>query len=118
VWNVSAGKRDLKPSGLGDLNKREVGQIQRTVDIAGRSLDVVGSAAKGERRDAGLDLPYGKGFGTKSDIDYTTAASNAQNFQNLPLPGLDEHGVLKGVPDKGTTSIRFEPGHRPRMVEN
>ncbi|MBB5356833.1 RHS repeat-associated protein [Rhodanobacter sp. ANJX3] len=89
---------------LGDLTADEVGQIQGVVDQAGRPLDVVGSAANGSRTAA-------------SDIDYTTANANIENFEGLEgdLPGIDpEHGVLRGYADPNVgPSIRFEPGIRP-----
>ena len=98
-------------SGLGDLTRGEAKAIQGVVNQAGRPLDVVGSAASGTRRGVGTDLPIGKGPGTRSDIDYTTAASNVGNFNGLQqkLSGLAPHGILKGTPEKELPSIRFEP---------
>ncbi|GAB3309988.1 RHS repeat domain-containing protein [Luteimonas notoginsengisoli] len=99
------------PSRFGDLTKAEAKAIQSVVNQAGRPLDVVGSAASGTRRGVGTDLPIGKGPGTRSDIDYTTAGSNSGNFDGLQqnLPSLAPHGILQGAPDAGLPSIRFEP---------
>jgi len=92
---------------LGDLTPEEIKQIQDVVDAAGRPLDVVGSAARGTRD-------------VSSDIDYTTAGANHQEFDGLAdsLPGLDPgHGLLKGGQDRDMgPSIRFEPGNDPRFV--
>jgi RHS repeat-associated protein len=106
-------------SGLGDLTNQEVGQIQRTVNEAQRPLEVVGSAARGERRGVGTDLPIGKGPGTRSDIDYTTAGANHGNFDGLEsqLPSANpETPILRGTGDpfQGPV-IRFEPGEPPQL---
>ncbi len=92
-------------SGLGDLTNDEVDQIQDAVDKAGRPVDVVGSAAKGERKEG-------------SDIDYTTSSANEPYFDKDSLAEIDEHGILSGVPDVGTESIRFEPNQKPKKVDN
>ena len=80
----------------GDLTATESSQIQNVVNQANRPLDVVGSAARGERV-------------LGSDIDYTVAPANVPYFDDFPddLPGLDSHGLLQGSPDG--PSIRFEP---------
>jgi len=95
---------ELGADTLGDLTADEAGQIQNVVDQAGRPLDVVGSAARGARQ-AG------------SDIDYTTANSNIENFDGLQeqLPSIDpDHGILRGNADPfDGPSIRFEPGGTP-----
>ena len=49
-------------------------------------LHVVGSAARGERRNVGTDLPIGKGENTRSDIDVLIGHSSKQNF-----PGADSN---------------------------
>jgi hypothetical protein len=67
---------------------------------------VVGSAAQG-LRNAG------------SDIDYTTANANYENFGDLEmqLPSIDEHGLLRGYADPSIgPSIRFEPGVTPNFI--
>jgi hypothetical protein len=91
---------DYLPSGLGDLTRGEVNQIQNVVDQAGRPLYVVGSAARGAR-------------GPGSDIDYVTSPGNLQYiqpFQNQ-LPGIDpKTGVFPGVPNPNIgPSIPFFP---------
>jgi YD repeat-containing protein len=45
-WFANAFKWGNRASGLGDLTKAEVKEIQKIVDEAGRPLDVVGSAAR------------------------------------------------------------------------
>ena len=54
---------------LGDLTAREIREIQSVVDETGRELFVVGSAARGERRNIGKSLPFAKGSWGRSDID-------------------------------------------------
>jgi RHS repeat-associated protein len=106
--------------GLGDLTKAETKQIQKAVNSAGRPLDVVGSAAQGTRRGVGSNLPIGKGPGTKSDIDFTTANANFDNFNGIKdrLPNIDpNHGLLRGPADPAIgPSIRFEPKSNPKFV--
>jgi len=104
----------------GDLRNGEVDQIQGVVDEAGRPLDVVGSAARGERRGVGSDAPIGKGPGTRSDTDFTTAPSNMGNFEGLEggLPNADpQTPILNGTPETGNPSIRFEPNVPPEFID-
>ena len=63
----------LPGTGLGDLTPEEITQIQAVVDDAQRPLEVVGSAARGERKGVGLNIAPCKGV--KSDIDYAIAPS-------------------------------------------
>ena len=106
-------------SGLGDLTGAEVRSIQGTVNQAGRSLDVVGSTARGERRFPGSDLPIGKGAGTRSDIDYLVPHGNVPYYESTglykDLP--DNQGIIAGIynPFQGP-SIRFEPFSEPFFI--
>ena len=107
-------------SGLGDLTLPEVQQIQAVVDEAGRPLEVVGSAARGERRGIGTDLPIGKGDEGRSDIDYLIPHGSAYHYEGLyeSLPSIDpKGGPMFGVhnPFIGP-AIRFEPGAAPYFV--
>jgi RHS repeat-associated protein len=117
----AATKRWLgrRPSGLGDLTKHEVKAIQGVVTEAGRPLEVAGSAARGQRRGVGSDLPIGKGSGTQSDIDYLIPPGSVPHFRDLAsqLPGLDQGGVIIGThnPFIGP-AIRFEPGGAPSFI--
>ena len=99
---------------FGDLTKSEIRKIQNVVDEAGRPLEVVGSAAKGSRRNPGSKLPIGKGKGTKSDIDFLVPPSSLDNFTDLvnKLPEIDPNtGIIPGVHNpKLGPGIRFEPG--------
>jgi RHS repeat-associated protein len=107
---------------LGDLSEEEARQIQAVVDDAGRPLEVVGSAARGERRNPGTDLPFGKGEGTRSDIDYAIAPSSIEYFNDVNaanrLPDVDpHHGLPPSLhsPHDGP-SIRFAPGEDPQFI--
>lgn len=104
----SEEEKPKKPEGekLGDLTPEEIQEIQDAVDEAGRPIDVVGSAARGERSEG-------------SDIDHTTAPSSIPYFNDSDLPGIDkDDGILQGAPEKNKRSIRFEPGAKPRIVDN
>jgi hypothetical protein len=105
---------------LGDLTSAEVQQIQKTVDEAGRPIEVGGSAASGTRRGVGSDLPIGKGEGTKSDIDYLAPPNSIKYFEDTEtqLPGLDPNsGIIPGTgnPYIGPY-IRFEPNAKPVTI--
>jgi RHS repeat-associated protein len=107
VGRLSSAKR-------GDLSRREQGQIQDVVDAAGRPITVVGSAARGERRNRWKPwLPFGKGPGGRSDIDYAAPRSSLPYFDDQldRLPGLDpSHGIIPGPHDPNIgPGIRFEP---------
>lgn len=101
------GEEGEKCKNCGDLTEEEIGQIQEVVDKAGRPLDVVGSAAKGKRKEG-------------SDIDYIVGPSSKDHYQGLDgdLPSIDPtHGIIPGVhnPHQGP-SVRFEPGTRPHFI--
>lgn len=106
LWNENTEDEQISCP-LGDLTEEEVEQIQKVVDEAGRPLDVVGSSARGERKEG-------------SDIDYVVPPSSLDHYDGLEadLPSIDpNHGVIPGVhnPYQGP-SIRFEPGARPKFV--
>lgn len=105
-------------SGLGDLTVNEVEQIQRVVDSASRPLTVVGSAARGTRRNPETDLPIGKGEGTRSDIDYLGSPSSMPYFEQTgllyKLPSLAPEGLIEGLHmSSDGPGIYFEPGIPP-----
>jgi RHS repeat-associated protein len=87
----NAGPARGKGPQLGDLTSEEIKRIQGVVDLAERPLEVIGSAARGERRNIGTDLPIGKGAGTRSDIDYLVPLSSMGNYRGLVgnLPSVD-----------------------------
>ncbi len=99
--------------GYGDLSPKEIEDIQVATNRAGRPIHVGGSAASGNRRFPGSDLPIGKGPNTKSDIDYIIPHSSKEWW--LPhvndLPGLDPSlGPIFGVPNPHQGPfISFEP---------
>jgi RHS repeat-associated protein len=85
---------------MGDLSPSEIGQIQSVVNQAGRPIEVVGSAARGQRRPS-------------SDIDYIAPPSSLEYFRGLEgrLPRIDpEHGIIPGIGNRNIGPvIRFEP---------
>jgi hypothetical protein len=128
---------------LGDLTPDEVRQIQRVVDdlqgqidaelgpgVGDAELSVVGSAARGERRGVGTDLPIGHDppgapGTTRSDIDYVAPRSLEDFFQSgfatpdeqLPQRSLPGFHDFQGTPFFGDPrpgpSILFRPGQDP-----
>jgi hypothetical protein len=105
---------------LGDLTTAEIREIQAVVDEAGRPLEIVGSAARGTRREIGTGLPIGKEAGMRSDIDYLAHPQYHPHFKGLEggLPSIDpKTGLIPGVhnPFMGP-AIRFEPGVSPFYV--
>ncbi|MCP3888577.1 MAG: RHS repeat-associated core domain-containing protein [Desulfobulbaceae bacterium] len=105
LWNEKT--KEGEQCEVGDLTDDEVEQIQNVVDDAGRPLDVVGSSAKGKRKE-------------NSDIDYVVGPSSSDHYRGKEgdLPGIDpEHGIIPGThnPYQGP-SIRFEPRTRPQYV--
>jgi len=120
-------------SGLGDLTRAEVAQIQRVVDgMGGGGLVVGGSAARARRRNPGRRwLPIGKGPGTRSDIDYFAWSRHLGRVDDLALPEVAHHGVVnldsvvvydrqREVDIKEAIAnkpfIVFQPGERPRLA--
>jgi hypothetical protein len=92
-------RRAAQPN-VGDLTTDEIQQIQSVVNEAGRPLEVVGSAARGNRTPA-------------SDIDYLVPPSSMRYYDGLQgkLPGVDpKHGMIPGVGNANIGPvIRFEP---------
>ncbi|MCG8321929.1 MAG: hypothetical protein MI921_20700 [Cytophagales bacterium] len=82
-------------------------------------MEIVGSAAKGSRRNPGSKLPIGKEKGTKSDIDFLVPPSSLDNFTDLvnKLPEIDPNtGIIPGVHNpKLGSGIRFEPGGKSQL---
>jgi len=111
-------KSPTAKTGLGDLTKGEVTNIQEVVNKAERPIEVVGSAATGNRRGIGSNNPIGKGVGTKSDIDYLAPPSSIPYFPQAKLPGIDpKTGIVPGYgnPFIGPV-IRFEPFTKPEFI--
>ncbi len=109
---VSTKLSSGKTTGMGDLTKTEISQIQAEVNQAGRPIEIVGSAAKGTRRNVGTNLPTGKGAKTQSDIDYISPPSSIPYFNQSNLPLIDPNtGIIPGVSNTNIGPfIRFEPG--------
>lgn len=128
---------------IGDLTATEQRQVQSVVDRMQRDMDrrfgsgeipveisVVGSAARGERRNVGSDLSIGHGSGTRSDIDYLAprqleplfnAAHRNSPYQvdelpHLDLPSFDRfQGLMTGAPHSGAPEIVFRAGQEPEI---
>ena len=108
---------------LGDLTPSEVSRIQAAADRLGSDIYVVGSAAKGERRGIGTDLPIG-GFGTsksgtRSDIDYVVRDGVDDRANRLDLPDVDPGFGVRGVDYinlDASPAVRFSPGRPPELL--
>lgn len=108
---------------VGDLRPAEVAQIQAAADKLGQDIYVVGSAAKGERRGVGTDLPmseYGKPkAGTRSDIDYSVKSGADDAADKLGLPDVDGSFGVRGVDYinlDSSPAVRFSPGKPPEYL--
>lgn len=114
---MTKGRSNAK-SGLGDLTKGEVKNIQKAVNDAGRPVEVVGSAATGTRRGVGSNNPIGKGSGTRSDIDYVAPPSSIPYIQQGKLPSIDpKTGIIPGYANPFQSPIiRFEPNAKPIFI--
>jgi RHS repeat-associated protein len=106
---------------LGDLTLDEIRRIQQVVDKAGRPLEVVGSAARAERRGVGTKRPIGKGPGTRSDIDYLVPPGSLDYFKGLDgqlpsfnglIPGMHNPFIGPGIRFEPHTAPVFRPGAR------
>lgn len=138
AWLMDGKDASIAPAKLGDLTADEISAIQKIVDTAGQHsprgqderLYVVGSAAKGERRNKGTSLPMShpfinglqKGPYTRSDIDYLVPPGQKQSWipnfaHRLPDLGYLPNGrkdVLAGEwhPEAGP-AILFRPFTEP-----
>ncbi len=109
---------------VGDLTADEMVQIQAAANRLGDDIYVVGSAARGERRHVGSDLPlarFGGGKdGTRSDIDYAVRLDLDDAANRLSLPDVDPSFGVRGLDylnlDSGP-AIRFSPNRAPAYVE-
>jgi hypothetical protein len=98
---------------VGDLTPEETAQIQAVVDREGVVVAVGGSAARGERRNAGTAMPYGKGDSSKSDIDFWFEDPKTFGRVSGQLPGFDGKPLLS-FPYPG---IYFSPGRPPLALK-
>lgn len=108
---------------LGDLTPSEVAKIQAAADELGADLYVVGSAAKGARRNVGSDLPLaefgGSKIGTRSDIDYAVKTGLDDAASALKLPDMDSSWGVRGVGYlnlDNSPAVRFSPGKAPELL--
>jgi RHS repeat-associated protein len=119
VKGISA-MREVPHIAGGDLNYKEIAAIQKVVNEVERPLEIGGSAAKGTRRGVNTTDPVGKGYGTRSDIDYLVSPNYIPDFKpyQTQLPGIDPKSGL--IPGYGNTYmgpfIRFEPNAPPTFV--
>lgn len=115
---------------LGDLRPHEVRDIQNVVEEAQRRMDrvlqsvgaapgelpvdivVVGSAARGARRNPDTQLPFGKGPHTRSDIDYAVPdrAVSEHVFTEQGLSRPDE-AFWRGLPGFDTRTVGGQLHH-------
>ncbi len=109
---------------LGDLRPHEIARIQAAADELGHDLYVVGSAAKGARRNVDTDLPLaqfgGTKAGTRSDIDYAVRADLDDLANQLDLPDVDGSWGVRGVDFlnlDNSPAIRFSPGRAPEFLD-
>lgn len=90
-------------SNEGTLTEDEREALQSIADRFNTALDVVGSRGAGKGRNVGTDLPFGKGEGTRNDIDVRvdgqreieTRGALSDALYNL-LPGVSVSSRLLG----------------------
>lgn len=116
---------------LGDLTLDEIKKIQEIVDELNEPIFVVGSAAKGKRRNIGSGFPMGKGDERRSDIDYLSPLSlrnldteleRLDLFNQLPeidnWSGNYNHGVLEeDLVLSSAPTIFFTPFSNPISIK-
>ena len=85
-------------SETGTLTAAEAAEIQAIADRYGTTIDVVGSRAEGLGRNIETDFPVGKGWWTRSDIDFRIDASDPQVKDLID----DLNGVGNGAGSAGT----------------
>jgi hypothetical protein len=122
---------DRPPADFHDLSNEEIAMIQNAVDTLGHEVFVVGSAAKGVRRNKGSQAPLGKGENSRSDIDYmlptltTEEEQRAREFlRNVDpavfslFPDMDKkHGFILSPPITTTLRLMFSPKRPPIYLE-
>lgn len=120
---VISGTTVASVAKLGDLRPTEIAQIQAAVEELGQDLYVVGSAAKGMRRNIDSDLPLaqfgGSKANTRSDIDYAVANGYDDAASALNLPDMDPGWGVRGVDYltlDNSPAIRFSPGKDPEFL--
>jgi len=121
---VVAAQPAAQAARLGDLRPNEIARIQAAADTLGEDLYVVGSAAKGARRNVDTDLPLadfgGSKAGTRSDIDYAIRNGADDAASELDLPDMDSSWGVRGVDYlnlDNSPAIRFSPGRAPQMLD-
>ncbi|NUP07520.1 MAG: methyltransferase domain-containing protein [Polyangiaceae bacterium] len=110
---------------LGDLRPHEIEAIQRGADQLGEDIYVVGSAAKGQRRNLDTDLPFKDLNGglskhkTRSDIDYAVRNGADDAADKLGLPDVDPEYGVRGIDYinlKNSPAIRFGLNKPPEFL--
>ena len=102
---------------LGDLTPDEIERLQEIADEFGEPICVFGSAARGERRGIGTDLPIGSKSepGTRSDLDLGIPGHMRGGPMEEALKrefGRDidrRHGILRYFPPAGPNEIEIAP---------
>jgi len=95
----------------GALTEGERQALQRIADQFGVTIDVVGSRGAGNGRNVETDLPFGKGDGTRSDIDV-----RIDGQVEIDTRGALSDALYNAVPGVSVGS-RLPGGSRPPFVE-
>ena len=95
----------------GTLTEAEQEALQQIADLFQTTIDVVGSRGAGKGRNIDTDLPFGKGTGTRSDIDV-----RIDGQREIDLRGALSDALYNDVPGV-SVGPRLLGGSRPPCIE-
>jgi len=95
----------------GALTELERQELQRIADQFNTTIDVVGSRGAGDGRNIDTDLPFGKGDGTRSDIDMRIDGQLEIDTRGALSDAL--YNTVPGV----SVGPRLPGGSRPPFIE-
>lgn len=95
----------------GTLTEAEREVLQQIADLFQTTIDVVGSRGAARGRNIETDLPFGKGSGTRSDIDV-----QIDGQQEIDLRGALSDALYNAVAGI-SVGPRLLGGSRPPLIE-
>ena len=95
----------------GTLTEAEREALQKIADLFQTTVDVVGSRGAGKGRNVDTGLPFGKGVGTRSDIDV-----RIDGQREIDLRGALSDALYNTIPG-AAVKPRLPGGSRPPFIE-